>query len=79
MHNNYRRMIPWLCRVQIGWELTASYWRCEANPDLGGTLFGDGTERKKMHMESVVTQMDDGRRLTFIPWPQADKAGQYLF
>lgn len=75
VHNNYRRMIPWISRVQIGWELTESYWRCQGDPDLGCTLLGDGTEKKKMHMESMVTQLDNGKRLTFIPWPQGDKAG----
>ena len=74
-HNNYRRMIPWISRVQIGWELTESYWRCKDNADLACTLIGDGTEKRKMHIESMVTQMDNGHRLTFMPWPQADKAG----
>ena len=73
-------MIPWICRVQIGWELTESYWRCNDDPDLGGTLFGDGTEKKRMHMEGVVTQLDNGKRLSFLPWPQANKTGVgYVF
>lgn len=75
-HRNYRRMISWICRVQIGWELSASYWRCKHDCDLSCSLLGDGTEKRKIHIESLVTQMDNGKRLTFMPWPQADKAGE---
>ena len=32
-----------------------------------------------MHIESLVAQMDNGKRLSFIPWPQADKAGTMNF
>ena len=42
VHNNYKRMIPWLCRLQIGWELTQQYWRCEDDGSIGMTLMGDG-------------------------------------
>ena len=76
VHNNYRRMIPWICRVQLGWELTASYWRIHNDADLAQTLLADGTEKKSMHIESAVIQLDDGKRLTVCPWFQGDKAGK---
>ena len=68
VHNNYRRMIPWLCRVQAGWELTESYWRCQGDKMLGQTLLGDGTEKNRMHYESAVLQLDNGKRICIIPW-----------
>ena len=68
VHNNYRRIIPWICRVQLGWELTASHWRMQQNEELAQTLLADGTEKKSMHIESAVIQMDTDTRLTMIPW-----------
>lgn len=68
VHNDYRKMIPWLCRVHAGWELTASYWRCQGDKMLGQTLLGDGTEKNRMHYESTVLQLDNGKRICIIPW-----------
>jgi len=77
VHNNWRQqVVPWICRVHVGWALTESYWACQADKRLTQTLLGDGTEKRKMHVESCVVQLPDGRRITFMPWFQSDKAGQ---
>ena len=36
---------------------------------------GDGTEKKRQHLEASVINLDDGTRVVLAPWPQGDKAG----
>ncbi len=40
--NNWRRMVPWLCRVYIGWKLTEEYWKVQEDKTRSTTIMGDG-------------------------------------
>ena len=73
--NKFRQMIPWLVRAQIGMALTKQYWKSKGDKFAAATLTGDGTEKKRQHMEGVVVDLDDDVKITFAPWPQGDKAG----
>ena len=69
-------VVPWICRIHAAWVLTASYWRCQSDRKLAQTIMGDGTEKRKTHIEAAVICTDRGQKVAVLPWFQADKAGK---
>ena len=55
--------------------LTVEYHRMVATRRKWTTYIADGTEKQRHHVEAAVLQLQNGERVSILPWFQADKAG----